>query len=83
MYDKLSRQDMLRLLAAARVQHDALICRRDGSCTVRLGYTDDLMAAVNATLGKLQKNTRAEILGLHTGQRGLDKYFEVRFAFHK
>lgn len=76
MYDKLSRQDILRRLDAARVQHDALICRRDGSCILRLGYTDDLMAAVNATLGKLQNNTR-------TGQRGLDTFFEVRFAFHK
>jgi hypothetical protein len=79
-YAKLTRKQVLGLLDVAGVWHDALICHRDGSFTIRCGYHGSPVRA-EANVAKLKKYTRAVILRERHAHQGLNTFIEVRFAF--
>jgi hypothetical protein len=81
-YAKLTRKQVLGLLAVATVSHDVLICHRDGSFTIRCGYHKSPVSA-EANIVKLKKNTRAIVIKKRHICHGRDVAIEIRFAFEE
>ncbi len=81
-YAKLTRKQVLDLLAAVTIGYDALIGHRDGSFTIRFGYHGSPVHA-EANVSKLKKYTRAVILRERHARQGLNIFIEVRFAFEE
>jgi hypothetical protein len=79
-YAQLTRREVLAQLWFATVWHDALICHRDGSFTIRCGYHQNA-ASAEMSIAALKKNTRAVILRERHVRQGLNTFIEVRFAF--
>jgi hypothetical protein len=79
-YAQLTRREVLDLLFHSTVWHDALICHRDGSFTLRCGYYEDPTLA-EMSIAALKKNTRAVILRERHVRQGLNTFIEIRFAF--
>lgn len=81
-YAKLTRKQVVDLLAAVTVKRDALICHRDGSFTIRCGYHGSPILA-QANVSALKKYTRAIIISERHARQGLNTFIEVRFAFEE
>ncbi len=81
-YAKLTRKQVLDLLAAVTIGHDALIGHRDGSFTIRFGYHNSPVRA-EANVAKLKKYTRAVILRERHARQGLNTFIKIRFAFEE
>lgn len=88
MYAKLTRKQVLDLVHAIGLRHDALIHHRDGSFTLWCYYPpgnlrrrgDTLQAALVAALTRY---THAVILRQHHAFRAKCPHVEVRFAFEQ
>jgi hypothetical protein len=83
-YAKLTRKQMLDMLEALGIGHDALIGHRDRSYTLRQGYAGTYEEGLNILIrlvGKLQQYTRATILHVHIANKALNQHVDVRFAF--
>ncbi|NDJ76980.1 MAG: hypothetical protein GYB65_12060, partial [Chloroflexi bacterium] len=81
-YDKLTRDQALLLLDVAGLWHDALICHRDGSFTVRCGYWGEPEEGQTLLLdlaGRLTTRTRAIITHMRHTRGETDMYIELRF----
>ncbi len=79
-YDTLSRNQVLNMLAGLGIWHDALICHRDGSFTIRCGYAGSSIMT-EANLAKLTRYTKAHVIQRHHAAAARDPHIDVRFAF--
>ena len=84
-YDTISRKQMLTLLNFFEITHDALICHRDGSFTLRQGYApgdyQDAQRRMIQVVDTLTRMTKALVVHMQHTHDARDPHLELRFGF--